>query len=80
MSIFTTIIENMPEVAAPTQRRLSFKEKLKWTLLILVLFFVLSLVPLFGLGANALQQFEFLRLKFDPAAATTHLAGQQIHL
>ncbi|MEM4282354.1 MAG: preprotein translocase subunit SecY [Candidatus Woesearchaeota archaeon] len=50
----------LPEVARPTQRRLSFKEKLKWTLIILVLFFALSLVPLFGLGENALQQFEFL--------------------
>ena len=53
---------NLPEVAGPTQKRLAFKEKLKWTLIILVLFFVLSLVPLFGLGQNALQQFEYLSI------------------
>lgn len=53
---------NLPEVAGPTQRRLSFKEKLKWTGLVLILFFVLGLIPLFGLGANALQQFEYLSI------------------
>ncbi len=51
---------NLPEVAGPTQRKLSFKEKLKWTGMILVIYYVLGLVPLFGLGQNALQQFEFL--------------------
>ena len=69
MSIFNSIIEKMPEVAAPTQRRLSFKEKLKWTLITLVLFFVLSLVPLFGLGANALQRFEFLSVILGASSA-----------
>jgi len=53
---------NLPEVAGPQQRRLSFKEKLKWTGIILVLFFVMGLIPLFGLGENALQQFEFLSI------------------
>lgn len=62
MSAFKNILYNLPEVAPPTQRRLSFKEKLKWTLLILVLFFVLGLIPLFGLGRNALQQFEMLSI------------------
>lgn len=60
MALFDRILNNLPEVAKPTQKRLSFKEKLKWTLIILVLFFVLGLVPLFGLGQNALSQFEFL--------------------
>lgn len=62
MSLWETIINNLPEVAGPTQRRLSFKEKLKWTGVVLVLFFVLGLIPLFGLGQNALQQFEFLSI------------------
>ena len=56
-----TIISHLPEVKGPKQR-LSFKEKLKWTLMILVLFFVMGLVPLYGLGENALQQFEFLSI------------------
>lgn len=56
------ILNNLPEVQGPEQRRLSFKEKLKWTGIVLVIFFVLGLVPLFGLGVNALQQFEYLSL------------------
>ena len=60
MSFFDALIERIPEVAGPTQKRLGFKEKLKWTTIALVLFFALGLVPLFGLGQNALQQFEFI--------------------
>ncbi len=62
MSLFDKIISNLPEVRGPKQKRLSFKEKLKWTLIILVIFFVMGLIPLFGLGENALQQFEFLSI------------------
>ncbi len=59
---FTDIINNLPEIAAPAQKKLSFKEKLKWTLLVLALFFILGMIPLIGLGQNALQQFEYLSL------------------
>ena len=62
MSILDTIIAALPEVKGPTQKKLPFKEKLKWTLIILVIFFVMGLIPLFGLGENALQQFEFLSI------------------
>ncbi len=62
MSFFKNILNNLPEVAPPTQKRLSFKEKLKWTGIILVLFYVLGLIPLFGLGQNSLQQFEYLSI------------------
>ncbi len=62
MSFLDNIISVLPEVRGPKQRRLPFKEKLKWTLLILVIFFVMGLIPLFGLGENALQQFEFLSI------------------
>lgn len=61
MSFLDTIISNLPEVKAAKQR-LSFKEKLKWTLLILVIFYVMGFIPLYGLGENALQQFEFLSI------------------
>ena len=60
MSIWQTIISNLPEVEGPTQKFLSFREKLKWTGIVLVIFFVLGLMPLFGLGINALQQFEVI--------------------
>ncbi|MBU0470459.1 MAG: preprotein translocase subunit SecY [Nanoarchaeota archaeon] len=62
MSLLDKIISNLPEVRGPKQKRLPFKEKLKWTLVVLILFFILGFVPLFGLGENALQQFEFLSI------------------
>ncbi|MEK6963462.1 MAG: preprotein translocase subunit SecY [Nanoarchaeota archaeon] len=62
MSFFDAILQNLPEVAGPEQKKLGFKEKFKWTLITLVLFYVLGLVPLYGLGSNALQQFEFLSI------------------
>ncbi|MBI2661356.1 preprotein translocase subunit SecY [Candidatus Woesearchaeota archaeon] len=60
--MWQSIISNLPEVQGPTQKFLSFKEKLKWTLMILVLFFVLGLMPLFGLGFNALPRIETISI------------------
>ena len=62
MSWFKEIIFNLPEVAGPTQKKLSFKEKLKWTLITLIIYFVLGMLPLFGLGQNALQRFDYLSI------------------
>src|SRR3989339_1619584 len=62
MSLWQTIISNLPEVEGPTQKVLSFREKLKWTGIVLLIFFVLGLIPLFGLGINALQRFETLSM------------------
>ena len=62
MSLFDTIIENLPEVKGPTQKKLTFKQKLKWTLAILVLFYILGHIPLYGLGKNSLSQFEYLSI------------------
>ena len=60
MNAIDRILNNLPEITRPTQKKLSFKEKLKWTGISLVLFFAIGLVPLFGLGQNALQRFELL--------------------
>lgn len=57
-----SLMMNLPEVAAPKKKKLSFKEKLKWTSIILISFFILSMISLFGLGNNALSQFEQLSI------------------
>ncbi len=62
MSLFKTILGNLPEVAGPTEKRLGFNLKLKWTLAVLVLFFIMGIIPLYGLGSNSLEQFEFLSI------------------
>ena len=56
------ILLNLPEVGGPSERRLPFKEKLKWTGIVLVMFFALGLIPIHGLGVNSLQQFQFLSI------------------
>ena len=59
---FQDLLKNLPEVESPKEKRLSFNVKLKWTLIILVSFFVLANIPLYGLAANALQRFEYLAI------------------
>lgn len=60
--MFSNILNNLPEVKGPLEKKLGFNTKLKWTLIILVAFFVLSNIPLQGLSVNALQQFQYLSL------------------
>ena len=62
MAFLDGLLMNLPEVSKPTEKKLSFKEKLKWTGITLGLFFILGMIPLFGLGENALLQFEYLSL------------------
>jgi len=62
MSLLKNILMNLPEVAGPKEKRLSFKQKLKWTLLVLVLFFILGLIGLFGLDPASAFQFEQLSI------------------
>ena len=57
---FKDILKNLPEVNSPTEKKLSFNVKLKWTLTILVAFFIMSNVALYGADAGFLEQFEFL--------------------
>ena len=59
---FKNFLTNLPEVKKPEQKYRSFKEKLKWTLIMLLSYFILGVIPLYGLGENALQQFEFLSI------------------
>ena len=57
---FRVILKNLPEVRSPTEKKLSFNVKLKWTLIVLIAFFVMSNISLYGLSNNALERFEYL--------------------
>lgn len=50
----------LPQVANP-DKKLGFKEKMKWTAIILVLYYILTEVSLFGLSPTAIDQFAQLR-------------------
>jgi preprotein translocase subunit SecY len=52
----------LPEVTRPLKKKLGFNEKLKWTGIVLVLYYVLLHIPLYGLGQNSLDQFEALSI------------------
>lgn len=54
------IFSILPQVKSP-EHRISFKEKLKWTGIILVLYFLLIQIPLYGLSPIAVDQFAQLR-------------------
>src|SRR3989338_1581746 len=54
------ILKNLPEVKPQVEKKLSFNVKLKWTLIVLVAFFVLANIPLFGLAKNSLDRFQYL--------------------
>jgi len=62
MRVIDAFLSNLPEVTGPLQKKLSFNEKLKWTIISLVSFFLLSVIPLYGLGPNNLANFEQLSI------------------
>lgn len=62
MSLVNKLVSFLPEVKKPEQKKLGFKEKLVWTLIILIAFFILSIIPLYGLGENSLSRFRELSI------------------
>ena len=58
----TDLLHNLPEVKSPQEKKLGFNTKLKWTLIILVGFFILANIPLYGLESSALARFEYLAI------------------
>ena len=69
LSLFKPIASVVPEIKLP-ERRVRFNEKIFWTGLILILFLVMSEVPLYGIQASALGQLEALRIIFASTRGT----------
>lgn len=61
MGFIETVANLIPEVKGPEQKNLGFNAKMKWTLIILGAFFILSVIPLWGLDPNS--QFQFAQLE-----------------
>ncbi|MEJ8543610.1 preprotein translocase subunit SecY [Methanothermobacter wolfeii] len=57
---FDPIFSLIPQVKSPGYR-VPFREKLKWTGVILILYFFLAQIPLYGLSPGAVDQFAQLR-------------------
>lgn len=68
------IFSRLPAVASP-EGHVHFKTKLWWTLGILVLYFALANVPLFGLSKDSIDLFESYRAFFAGASGSLMLLG-----
>jgi len=62
LSLFKPLSRVMPEVAAPT-RKVGFNEKLFWTGIALILYLVMTEVPLYGVGKGG-WDLTYLRIIF----------------
>ena len=60
LEILQPIFSLIPQVKSPTYR-MPFREKLKWTGIILILYFFLTQIHAFGLSPTAVDQFAQLR-------------------
>ena len=63
LNLFKSIARILPEIKVP-ERKVKFNEKIFWTALVLVVFLVMSEVPLYGVAANLQDQFGALRVIF----------------
>jgi preprotein translocase SecY subunit len=63
LSLFKPIGRVLPEIKKP-ERKVSFNEKIFWTALVLVVFLVMTEIPLYGVAASAADQFGSLRVIF----------------
>ena len=60
LKVLEPLFKFLPEVKAPIHHE-DFNEKLKWTALILVLYYILTQIPLYGLSSQAVDSFAQLR-------------------
>jgi protein transport protein SEC61 subunit alpha len=63
LSLFKPIGRVLPEIKKP-ERKVSFNEKIFWTALVLVIFLVMTEIPLYGVAKSASDQFGQLRVIF----------------
>src|SRR4030042_6157309 len=63
LSLFKPIGRILPEIKKP-ERKASFNEKIFWTALVLVVFLVMTEIPLYGVDPGAADSFGSLRVIF----------------
>lgn len=63
------LLSRMPAVKPP-EGHVHFKNKLMWTAAVLLLYFILTNIPVFGLAANSVDIFEYYRALLAGAQGT----------
>jgi preprotein translocase SecY subunit len=63
LSLFKPVGRVLPEIKLP-ERKVSFNEKIFWTGLVLIVYLVMSEIPLYGISGSVQDQFSALRVIF----------------
>ncbi|MBW6451803.1 MAG: preprotein translocase subunit SecY [DPANN group archaeon] len=71
---YETLIQSLPGVMPPT-KRLSFKEKIKWTLLALLLYFIMSQIYIWGISPSNIHYLQEMSTLFGASIGTIITLG-----
>jgi preprotein translocase SecY subunit len=63
LSLFRPLARVLPEIKVP-ERKVGFNEKIFWTALVLIVYLVMTEVPLYGITSEVQEQFGALRVIF----------------
>ncbi|MBU1135056.1 MAG: preprotein translocase subunit SecY [Nanoarchaeota archaeon] len=58
---YISFLQKIPGITNPI-KRMTFKDKLKWTAVILLLYFVMSQISIYGIAQKGYEQFQFLEV------------------
>lgn len=58
---YVGLLKRMPGVAGPLQR-LTFRQKLKWTAIVLLIYFMLAQIPAYGIAKTNFENLRFLEI------------------
>jgi len=63
LSLFRPLARVLPEIKVP-ERKVGFNEKIFWTALVLIVYMVMTEIPLYGITSDVQEQFGALRVIF----------------
>jgi len=69
LNLFKPIGRALPEIKVP-ERKVSFNEKIFWTAMVLIVYLVMSEIPLFGIPGGVTDRFSALRVIFASSRGT----------
>jgi preprotein translocase subunit SecY len=59
--VYITFLKKIPGIAEPI-KRLTFKDKMKWTAIMLIVYFIMAQVIIFGVAPTSFEQLRFLEI------------------
>ncbi len=63
LSLFRPLARVLPEIKVP-ERKVGFNEKIFWTALVLIVYLIMTEIPLYGITSDVQEQFGALRVIF----------------